>query len=157
MCNTVIIPQQVIPATGHTLVVTNKKSATYFEKGYTGDTNCTVCNARIETGKAITVKKLSSINISSVKSSKTKQISVKWKKNKDAIGVEIQYSTNKNFKKGTKTVKIKKNNTVSTTIKKLTSKKKYYIRIRAYKTGKVNKKSRTVYSNWSKVKTVTSK
>ena len=157
MCNTVIVPQQVIPATGHTPVVTNKKSATYFEKGYTGDTNCSVCNARIETGKATTVKKLSSINISSVKSSKTKQISVKWKKNKDATGVEIQYSTDKNFRKGTKTVKIKKNSTVSTTIKKLTSKKKYYVRIRAYKTGKVNKKSKTVYSNWSKAKTATSK
>ena len=42
-------------------------------------------------------------------------------------------------------------------VTKLKSKKKYYIRIRTYKTVKVNGKSKKIYSGWSKVKAVTTK
>lgn len=56
----------------------------------------------------------------------------------------------KNFKSGVKTVNIKKNKTVSATIKKLKKKKTYYVRIRYMK--KSGKK--TIYSKWSSVKKV---
>lgn len=62
---------------------------------------------------------------------------------------DFQYSTSKNFSKA-KTVKIAGAGKRSTTIKKLTSKKTYYVRIRAYKI--VNKK--TVYGAWSVSKKV---
>ena len=63
----------------------------------------------------------------------------------------VEYSTSKKFtKKTTKTVKIKKGKTTKATLKKLKSGKKYYVRVKAYKT--VNKKA--VYGSYSKVKTV---
>ena len=91
-------------------------------------------------------------NITSVKSKKKKQITVSWKNNiKNVTGYEIQYSTSKKFtKKTTKTVKVKSS---KSTVKKLKSKKKYYVKVRAYKT----KNGKTVYSAWSKIKTVKTK
>ena len=83
-----------------------------------------------------------------------KQFKATWnKQTTQTTGYQIQYSTNKNFKSGNKTVKVKKNKTTSSTVKKLKAKKKYYVRIRTYKT--VNGK--TYYSGWSKVKNVTTK
>jgi hypothetical protein len=40
-----------------------------------------------------------------------------------------------------------------TTVKKLKKSKKYYVKVRAYKT----KNSKTVYSKWSKVKSIKTK
>jgi ribose 5-phosphate isomerase RpiB len=60
-------------------------------------------------------------------------------------GYEVQYSTDKKFKKSAKTVKIKKNKTTKTTIKKL-KKGTWYVRIRT-----VNGKKT---SAWSKSKSV---
>ena len=83
-----------------------------------------------------------------------KQFKATWnKQTTQTTGYEIQYSTNKNFKSGNKTVKVKKNKTTSTIVKKLKAKKKYYVRVRTYKT--VNGKK--YYSRWSKVKNVTIK
>ncbi len=79
-----------------------------------------------------------------------KQLTASWSKVSDISGYEVQYSTSKKFtKKTTKTVKVKKSSK-KTTIKKLTKGKKYYVRIRTYKT--VNGKK--IYSDWSKVKSV---
>ncbi len=79
-------------------------------------------------------------------------ITVKWKKQttKEIIGYEIQYSTNKSFKKSVKKVRINKNTCASKKIKKLKAKKKYYVRIRTVKKAENGK----VYSTWSKVKRV---
>ena len=94
---------------------------------------------------------------SSVKAAK-KAFTLTWKKvtakvkNTRIKGYQIQYSTNKKFKKAkTKTVNGYKKNKI--TIKKLKSKKKYYVRIRTVL--KINGK--TSYSKWSKVKTVKTK
>ena len=83
-----------------------------------------------------------------------KSATVKWKKvsakNQKKIGkIQIQYSLDKNFRTGVKTTTAKKK-AVSKKIKKLQSKKKYYFRIRAYKSsgGQVH------VSKWSKVKGV---
>jgi len=82
-----------------------------------------------------------------------KKFTVKWKKlTSQTTGYQIQYSTNKNFKSA-KTATVSKNKTTSKSISKLKAKKKYYVRIRTYKTvGKTK-----YYSSWSKVKSVTTK
>ena len=70
---------------------------------------------------------------------------------KNVNGYQVAYSTSKKFvKKATKTKLIKKAKTVKTTLKKLKSGKKYFIRIRAYRTVKGKK----VYGAWSKVMNV---
>ena len=71
-----------------------------------------------------------------------------WKKQtKQVTGYEFQYSTNKSFTSGkeTKTFKIKKASKNKQKVKKLKSGKKYYLRIRSYKTVKKKK----YYSSWS--------
>ena len=88
----------------------------------------------------------------------SKKFTVKWKKQAtQTTGYQVQVATNKKFKKNKKTVTIKKQKTTKTTVKKLTAKKKYYVRVRTYKTVKINGKSIRIYSGWSKVKTVTTK
>ena len=89
------------------------------------------------------------VKVASAKAGK-KSIKVTWKKVKGIKGYQIQYSTNKKFKKGNKTITIKSTKSTSATIKKLKSKKKYYVRMRTYKV--VNGKK--VYSAWSKAKSV---
>lgn len=80
-----------------------------------------------------------------------KSIILTWKKLTAAKGYVIQYSTDKSFRKSkTKSVTIKTAKTTKTTIRKLKSNKKYYIRIRTYST----KGGKKVYSKWSKAKSV---
>ncbi len=82
---------------------------------------------------------------------------MRWKKQaSQTTGYEIQYSTNSKFK-GAKTLKGIKAKTTSKNVTKLKAKKKYYVRIRTYKTVKINEKSVKLYSSWSKVKKVTTK
>ena len=87
-----------------------------------------------------------------------KGFKVTWKKQAtQTTGYEVQYSTSSNFKKGNKTVNIAKNKTTSKSVSKLSAKKKYYVRVRTYKTVKVNGKNVKLYSGWSKAKSVTTK
>ena len=96
-------------------------------------------------------------SISSLKAG-SKKFTVKWKKQAtQTTGYQVQVATNKKFKKNKKTVTIKKQKTTKTTVKKLKAKKKYYVRVRTYKTVKINGKSIKIYSGWSKAKTVTTK
>ena len=81
-----------------------------------------------------------------------KSFTVKWKKRSGVTGYQIQYGTKSSFK-GAKTVTVKKASTGSKKIKKLKARKKYYVRVRAYKT--VNGKK--YYSAWSKKKHVKTK
>lgn len=82
------------------------------------------------------------VTIKSAKA-KGKKATIKWAKVKGAAGYQVQYSTSKKFK-NSKTATTKKTNV---TIKKL-KKKKYYVKVRAYK---LNGKKK-VYGKWSKVK-----
>lgn len=89
--------------------------------------------------------------LSAVKSKKTKSLKASWKKSKGAVtGYEVQVALNKKFTKSAKTYTIKKAKTTSKTIKKLKKKKKYYVRVRAFKTIDNQKK----YGAWSAVKSV---
>ncbi|MGN0532963.1 MAG: fibronectin type III domain-containing protein, partial [Eubacterium sp.] len=83
----------------------------------------------------------------------SKKFTVKWKKQAtQTTGYQIQYSTSSKFSKA-KTVTVGKNSTTSKTVSKLSGKKKYYVRIRTYKTVGSTK----YYSAWSKAKAVTTK
>ena len=93
-------------------------------------------------------------SVSKVTSPKKAQLKVTWKKQAtQTTGYQVQYSTDKNFKKGNKTVTVKGAKTTAKTISKLTKGKKYYVRVRTYKT--VNKTN--FYSGWSKSSSVTVK
>ncbi len=82
-----------------------------------------------------------------------KKFTVTWAKVSGVKGYQIQYSSDKKFKKNNKSVTVAKQKTTKATVKKLKSKKKYYVRVRTYKT--VNGKK--IYSSWSKVKSVKTK
>ena len=87
-------------------------------------------------------------------SAKKKGFEAKWEKQSTQTkGYQIQYSTDSKFKSGNKTVTVNKNSTTKKTISKLKAKKKYYVRIRTYKT--VGKQK--YYSDWSKSVKVTTK
>ena len=96
-----------------------------------------------------TATKVSAVTLSSVKSSKAKVLTVNWKTVNGASGYVVEYSTSKNFtSKTTKKVTLKKGSDKKATIKSLKSGKKYYVRVKAYKT--VNGKA--VYGTVSNVK-----
>ena len=78
---------------------------------------------------------------------------VSWKKASSITGYQIQYATNSKFTSNKKTVTVQKRSTTHKTITKLKAKKKYYVRIRTYKTINGTK----FYSSWSKYKTITTK
>lgn len=97
-----------------------------------------------------TPTKPATVSFSSLKAGK-KKFTAKWKKTA-CTGYQLQYSTSSKFKSA-KTVTVGKNSTTSKTVSKLKGKKKYYVRVRAYKT--VN--STKYYGAWSKAKTVKTK
>lgn len=69
-----------------------------------------------------------------LKSTKSKQVSVSWKKVTGASKYIVQYSTDKNFKKNVKSTTVTK---TSATLKKLTGGKKIYVRVIAVNAYKV--------------------
>ena len=92
--------------------------------------------------KKVTVKK----QTAKVKAGK-KKLTVTWKKDKNVSGYQIKIATKKNFK-GAKTYTVKSYKTYKKVIKKLKAKKKYYVRVRAYKTVGKSK----VYGAYSAVR-----
>jgi len=126
--------------------VKNGKASTYYVKPYfqKGD------GYILQTDKKVSCY-VSPIAFSTVTGAK-KAISLKWKKNSKASGYQIYYGTDKTFK-SYKTVTVKNKDSVSKTVKNLSSNKKYYVKIRAYKTYNGVK----YYSAWSTVKNVKSK
>lgn len=78
-----------------------------------------------------------------------KALTVKWKKQStQTTGYQIQLCTAKSFKSGVKSYTVKNHQTLSRKITGLKAKKRYYVRVRTYKTVSGKK----YYSSWSKVK-----
>lgn len=101
--------------------------------------------------KAKTYPTPKKLTVTSVKAGKQK-ITVKWKKAENAVGYQIVYAQNKKFSKGKKIVNVTSKKAVERTIKKLKSKKTYYVKVRAYnKAG--GTKLYGLYSPIKKVKT----
>lgn len=84
----------------------------------------------------------------SAKNSKGK-LKITWKKKSGINGYELQYSTNKKFKKA-KTKTIRSISTKTKTYKAIKKGKRHFVRVRTYKI--VN--GRKYYSSWSRVKSV---
>ncbi len=82
-----------------------------------------------------------------LKSAKKRRLKVSFKKTK-CTGYVIQYSRKKNMK-GAKEITLRSASKTSRTLKKLKSKKKYYVRVRAYTTYTVSGKTVTLYGKWS--------
>lgn len=105
------------------------------------------------TKKASNKNKPKKTKIKSVKGKKN-GFKITWKKVSGVKGYQIKYSTNKYFFESlTKSKNVKKAKTTSATVKNLRKGKTYFVKVRTYKIVKGKK----VYSNWSKVKTVTAK
>ena len=161
---------EIIPAYGHNAVIDYEVAPTLVSSGLTRGSHCSICGAVITPQTVIpqisaptqptttpttttkAVAKPKSAKIKKVKAAK-KAVSVEWKKVSGVKGYQVQVATDKKFKKNKKTATVKKQKTTKVTIKKLKAKKKYYVRMRTYKT--VNGKK--VYSSWSKVKTIKTK
>ena len=103
------------------------------------------------------------VNPTAVEFTKIKQslgltVKLKWDKVKCATGYEIEYSTDRLFKKGdnTKTVKLESGKTEETYIEGLEDKKMYYMRIRVCHEKTAGKKpaDRMYYSKWSKTQKI---
>ena len=89
-------------------------------------------------------------SVLALKSSKSRQMTVSWKKDTRATGYQIMYSTDKKFRKNVKTVNIKKYKTTRCTVKKLARNKRSYVRVRSYKKVSGGK----LYGSWSSTKNV---
>lgn len=86
--------------------------------------------------------------VKALKSTKAKQVLVKWKKVSGANGYQVTYSLKKGFKKA-KTVNVSASK-AKVTLKKLKSGKVYYVKVRAYKVYR----GQTYYGAYSKVKKI---
>ena len=83
----------------------------------------------------------------------SKGFTVKWSAvTTQTTGYQLQYSTGSKFTNA-KTVSVSSGKTTSKKVSKLSAKKKYYVRVRTYKTVSGKK----YYSAWSAAKTVTTK
>ena len=99
------------------------------------------------------ITKPTATTLKSLKSEKAKAFIAKWNAKSGVTGYQIQYSTAADFSNA-KTVKATDSAATSKTVSSLMSGKKYYVRVRTYKTLKVDGKSKTVYSDWSKALSV---
>lgn len=136
----------------------NKKVATVNSKGKvtvkgTGKATITV-TAKATSTYSKCVKKITVYGVPKKPEMKKltagkKKFTVQWKKDKKADGYQVQYSTDKKFKKNVKSVNVSKKST-KVTVKKLKKRKTYRVRVRSYK--KINGKK--YYSGWGKVKSV---
>ena len=89
---------------------------------------------------------------------KSRGMQVTWKKILSKTdGYQIQYSTEKSFKAPAAKLTTAKKYAVGKKISKLKGKKKYYVRVRTYRSVRVNGKVKKLYSDWSDVKTVRTK
>ena len=126
-------------------------------KNFVGKATITVTAAPTKNYKATAKKVAVTVNpagtkLTSVKNYKGKKLKASWKKNTKVTGYQVQYSTSSKFKSA-KTVTVKGYKSTGKTITKLTKNKKYYVRVRTYKTvSKTN-----YYSGWSGAKAVTIK
>ena len=99
---------------------------------------------------SVTVRPLTTSKLS-LKSTAKKQATVSWTAAKSISGYQIYYSQRSNMKNAKHITA--KSSAKSAVLRNLTSKKKYYVRIRTYKTVSGKK----YYSTWSSVKSVTVK
>lgn len=105
---------------------TVSSDAVKLSKGtYYVEIDCSKTGAVEYTFKANLVQKPCNVKVSS---KKAKQMTVNWTKMNNCKQYEVQYSADKKFKKGVKSVRV---NGTTTTIKNLKRDTTYYVRVRA--------------------------
>lgn len=164
--------KKVDSATGYRVFVYNSKTKKYEKYA---DTKRTAINVKkLESGtkykfrvkaytvlggntyyadsyKGITaVTKPSKVNLENISSKKRGEVTLEWKKTSGADGYRIVYADNSKFK-SSKKVTVSAGKTVKSSVKNLKSGKKYYFKVRAYKS--LNGKK--VYGPYSAVKNIT--
>ena len=107
--------------------------------------NFGIVNMNITTLKKTSISKLTNV--------KGKKAKVSYKKAANAKGYEVQYSTSKKFSQNVKTKNA--GTKTSITLSKLTKKKTYYVRVRAYTMDGNGQKE--LISAWSATKKITIK
>ncbi len=141
-----------------------KISAAYFTVSYQNNKKAGKAAATVvfKGSYSGTVKKTFTIRPAGTSIQKLTAVSggfaVKWKKNTaQTSGYQIQYSADAGFQgNSTHSIFVKNNSWVQKTVKNLKGGKKYYVRIRTYKTVKADGKNTRVYSAWSKARKVKS-
>ena len=98
-----------------------------------------------------------STEIVSVSKPAKAQFGIKWNKVSDISGYQIQTASLYNFSKSLKTYTAKSTSTNALFKTGIKSKQIYFMRIRTFKTVKYAGKNLTLYSSWSKVKSVKTK
>ena len=132
----------IIGATGNTAFLNATVTGKY---GKTFSANKSKWNMT-QPVKIPTVSKVKSFRAKAEK----KKLELTWEKLSGAAGYQIQISTKRNFK-GANKISISKSKKTYTK-KGLKSKKKYYIRIRAYMTYKdADNKTKKVYGKWTTI------
>lgn len=143
----------------YTKIITNTKTTSFVDKGLTNGGKYTykiVAYKKIgrttyksAAGAAKSMMYVATPKVASVKNVASKKMVVRWTKNSKATGYQLQYATSKTFKRA-KTIRFTNPKTVKKTLRSLAKKKRYYVRVRAYKkSGRV-----TYYSAWSTSKNV---
>lgn len=105
------------------------------------------------TKKVVLTVKPVKATLTKVDSTKKNQMKVTWKKDSKATGYEILLATNTKFTAGKKIVNVNGSKNITKTIQKLKAGKKYYVKVRAYKTVSGKK----IYGAYSNVKRITVK
>ncbi|MBR1751284.1 MAG: hypothetical protein IJ740_10480 [Ruminococcus sp.] len=148
-----IKPAPTVKLSGKALKKGTDYTVSYKNNTKVGKATVTIKGKGNYTG---TVTKTFKINpkatsVSKLTSPKTKQLKAKYKKVSGVTGYQVTYSTSSKFTKSkTKTVTVKGAAKTSKTIKKLTKGKKYYVKVRSYKTVGGTK----YYRAYSKVKSI---
>ncbi len=137
---------------GYTLNETiSLKSGVYYLRmyDYSGSTfySLSLTSYTTADNSSVTIKKPTNAKINKLQAKK-KAIVVYWNKQNDVTGYQLQIATDKKFKKNKKNYSVK--NVNKKTVKKLKSKKKYFVRVRAYKLNNGKK----IYGNWSSIKSI---
>ena len=130
----------------HDLLKTDGKPVTSTNDGFETYWKCKKCDSYFSDEKGIN-KITSPIIIKAVKDPKTIDISTL----KVTLS-KTNYTYNGKKNSLLSLLKITKHTQTSKIKKKKKTKKKYYVRIRSYKTTKINGKSYNAYSPWSKAK-----
>lgn len=150
-----IEPKVIVKNGGKTLTKGTDYTVSYKNNVKPGKATITITGKGNYTGKKtvyfnIVPKKAA---ISKLASTKKATMSVTWKKDSTASGYQVVIAKNSKFTSGKVTATITKNTTTTKTFTKLSKGKKYYVKVRAYKTIDGKK----VYGSYSAVKTKTVK
>jgi hypothetical protein len=152
-----VTPAVKVTVNGKTLVKDTDYTVVYSKNTAIGTASVTVSGKGNYTGTNQATFKIVKPVVAKVTGHKLKaakkSFTTSWTKHKTATGYEVQYTTDKKFKKSIKKINVKKVGTVKYKVKKLKAKKTYYVKVRAYKTIAGKK----FYSGWSKVKKIKTK